>query len=280
MFGYCEEFEIEFGKDVSEFSKKEIETMYGSHKKFKTFNTLIVKHSQYSRYARWFNKNNKYNLIKRDDLTAFVNVEYRNERIVLREDVLRVVDSMINYMDKLLILGIFEGLKGNRFEDFINIRIHDVDFKTHTIHIGSRPMKYIKISKELADIIDRCRTEKVFTSVSGYERYYDNSDYIYKYNTKKSDDDIRNAESIELSHKIRTHYAYAMTNTIIDNVSIVDLQESGKIWFVNQQADEDGCTPLEWACSKKAPQIICNQYGMKFYRKSLFVKNILYDANF
>ena len=270
MFNYCEEFEIRFGKDVSEFELAEILEMYSEPHKFKTLNTLIVKHSQYSRYAAWANKDNNYKHITRRTLTHFVNTENRDKHIVLRQDVLSVVEKIPNCMDQFLILGIFEGLKSRNFEDLLNLKIEDVDLKNRYVLIRNRPDKFVPISNELASIINKCETEREFVNADGRTFIYDHDDYVYKY--RGTIDDIRKLEPTDRSHKIRVHYIYITKGTRLEDISTVDLQESGKIWFVNEMARIEGVTGLQFMDDSKTNKQLVNQYGISFFRKGLFIR--------
>jgi len=271
LFDYCEEFEIEFGKDVSEFTSEEISKMYSDDKKFKTLNVLIVKNSQYNRYANWATDgNSSFAEYTRDVLRRFVNIEDRNKKIVTREDVLEVVDSFINYSDQLLVLGIFEGLKGNNFRDLLNIKIQNVNFTINTVDIESRLDGFVHISDKLAGIIKKCMSERGYTNTLGFEYAYEPSDYIYKY--RSLNDDIRTLDPDDASHKLRTHYNYVTKDTKLKDISVVDLQESGKIWFMWCAAEYNGVTPLDFAIERSTAPLVRNQFGMSFYRKGLFLK--------
>ena len=269
MFEYCEEFEYEFGKDLCEFSDSEIAEMYGSHHKFRTLNILIVKQSQYRRYADWANENNCFRNFKREDLVQFVNIEDRDKRIITRDELMGVVNSMINCMDKLLILSIFEGLKGRNFQDLLGITIHDVNFERSFVVVKSRK-GIVEISRELNDIIRKCLLENIYVDSAGHEFVYENSEYVYKY--RSLIDDIRSVDPDDASHKLRVHYAWINADTRLRDISVVDLQESGKIWYICSSAEEEGITPLEYLDKRSTSKELCRQFGMNFYRKGLFLK--------
>lgn len=269
VFNYCEEFENRFGKDLSDFTKEEIAEMYSDTKRFRTLNILIVKHSQYSRYADWTNPNNEFHFYDRDDLVKFITIEDRNSRIVTREEFMEVVYSMINSMDQLLLMSIFEGIKGKDFQDLLNLKTQDVNLKGGFAIISTRERGIVSLSNELVEIIKKCLDEKVFTNASGVEYAYDKKDYVYSY--RGLGEDIRKLKSDDASHKLRVHYKYIVKDSAIKRLSVVDLQESGKIWFVKDQAAQERMTPLEFVELPSTVSKLRNQFGMNFYRKSLFL---------
>lgn len=65
---------------------------------------------------------------------------------ISRDRILSVADELINARDKAILLGVYEGIMGKNFQEFLEIRPEDV--KDDRIFIQSRN-KDLKVSKEL-----------------------------------------------------------------------------------------------------------------------------------
>lgn len=116
-----EPFEIELGKDASDFTKDEIIDMFGKFKA-KSINSLlnycvILKH--YSRFIKNNIGSNAYELIEKADMVSLVD---KDAKILLtREDLDDIEEQLLNWSDKAIVELLWEGIAGLSMNDIFSV---------------------------------------------------------------------------------------------------------------------------------------------------------------
>lgn len=116
-----EPFEIEFGKDASDFTKDEIIDMFARFKA-KSINSLlnycvILKH--YSRFVKNGIGSNAYELIEKADMVGLVD---KDAKILLtREDLDEIEEQLLNWSDKAIVELLWEGIAGLSMNDIFSV---------------------------------------------------------------------------------------------------------------------------------------------------------------
>lgn len=116
-----EPFEIEFGKDASDFTKDEIIDMFARFKA-KSINSLlnycvILKH--YSRFVKNEVGSNAYELIEKADVVGLID---KDAKILLtREDLDDVEEQLLNWVDKAIVELLWEGIAGPSMNDIFSV---------------------------------------------------------------------------------------------------------------------------------------------------------------
>lgn len=166
-------FENKYGKDLSEFTPEEINGLLKdkSSGSFKTLETLFPFCRQYARFiGEETGVRNDYLItLSYDDLRNIVpeKMEEDGSRAISREVVLGVCTTLENPRDKVLVLGLFEGISGKQMSEFLEIRPEDVF--DHHVYIRSRDLD-LPISDALSQYFkDAMKAERYeFVQVGRY----------------------------------------------------------------------------------------------------------------
>lgn len=171
LFKKCEPFEQKLDKDVCNFTTREIENMMKTIN-FSSFESIGVANSSLSQYTMWcmkqglvFDSQNHYLELNRPRLAELVNKTVQNMRIVTREKVLDWCFEMPNPSDQFIMLGLFEGIKGQDFCEFTMMRNEDVHLESRTITLPNRGD--MKFSYELCSFGVQSAEATEYFSVSG-----------------------------------------------------------------------------------------------------------------
>ena len=65
------------------------------------------------------------------------------------EDMEFIAGLLINPQDKFIVYALFNGIKGTEFEDLINIKVDDIDFDKHVIHLKDKDVIMDKVFEEI-----------------------------------------------------------------------------------------------------------------------------------
>lgn len=150
LFTNTERFEVKYGKDVCDWTTKEIISYYKYYDTC-SMNTLTVKHSSLRQYTDWCvsemlvaDCQNHFAEIDAGVLNSCINYSDLDKLVMSRDELRIWLGKMINPVDKFMMLGIFEGLKGSYSRDITRLRISDIE--GNVVHLEDRD---IAISDEL-----------------------------------------------------------------------------------------------------------------------------------
>ena len=65
------------------------------------------------------------------------------------DDIESIAGHLINPQDKFIVYALFNGIQGTRFEDLINIKVEDVDFSKHIVHLKNRDIKMDEVFEQI-----------------------------------------------------------------------------------------------------------------------------------
>lgn len=129
LFTYAAMFEEKFGKDLADFSLKEI-TEYYKYLNVTSLESLMNTNSQCKLYTAWcVNQNlvgdlqNHYAEITKEILQPCLNKEMTESKIITWDELLELADELMNDHDKFLMFAFYEGIGGHEYEDFNNLRV-------------------------------------------------------------------------------------------------------------------------------------------------------------
>ena len=154
LFAYSSEFENKLGKDICNFTVDEILTLYKASNR-KSSESLAVMNSILNQYTIWclkrnlvMDSQNHFSNITKDLYSTCVNKMYQKMTYVSKEVVYGWLNSIVNYCDRYLILGLYEGISGDNFTEIINLKYSDiVDGKAHLCTGRAKP-----VSKKFASL--------------------------------------------------------------------------------------------------------------------------------
>lgn len=170
-------FEEEKEKDVCDFSLSEsIELLIGLKKK--TFKSLDVAQTIIIKYVDWcidhgYSKTflNTFKLIDKEDLKKYTHrIAVRHSYFTRDRLYFEVIDRLHNYVDKALVILLFEGVRGrsdidHTFEELRNLKYTDIHPETNTITVTRDDGTDREIQVEE-------RTMKILVAAWNEETYY------------------------------------------------------------------------------------------------------------
>ena len=266
--------EFELNKDVSNFTFYEIIEYY------KLLNTcsleyLRVLNSQFSLYTQWClqqnlvnDSQNHYLEVRTEDYDNCVNKTLVNLKVIPKKLVLDWVDSLQNPRDKFILLGLFEGIKGQDFCELGKLKPEDVHGNTLNLCTGRK----VVISNKLKDIIENCTTETMYYGMKSRDSYrkfplIDRGFIIKDYPNSKDDvSDFQRGRQIYNSIQRIMQYI-----GIYPNVSANELFESGKIDMIQTCAKELKMSCADYIYSEKISEVE-EKYNCTILKKTYIMK--------
>ena len=235
-FNRVEDTEKRFGKDLGAFTASEIIAMYKSLCT-PSLDMLNVINNQFLNYTNWYMANvenkdhqNHYREMTTDILLNCVSYAGFNSNILTRNELLGIIREFANPYEQFLYLALFEGIKGEQFSDFYNLRISDFNRRQKVLQLSDRT---IPVSSELIHYAEEATTE--------YQMYNINGEPVRRGKLLASDDRILKCpdevgmESNTLE-RVRLIYRIIRKSKRYDfvprTISITSLMESGRINWV------------------------------------------------
>lgn len=171
LFKKSQAFEEEHNKDVSNFTVKEIVDMYKTIS-YNTTGVILNANSAFVGYTDWCmeqgfvpDHQNHFREIDQQVLMSLTNKAIQRMRIVDREQIVSWCDQLDSPSEAFVLLGLFEGINGNRLSDFYQLLVTDIDVDKRTIKIPGRgemkfSTKLCELGIESADTYDRPRSNR------------------------------------------------------------------------------------------------------------------------
>ena len=148
-----DEWETRFGKSIVDFALDEVKTMligfgFKSEAALYTVLSTLTKYTEFA-CARLSKPMGQIQFIDTSEMKNYINLIADENRHITRETLYKNVslldtsktsydyDMEDNITDVLLLLLIFEGIRGKAYSDLINIRMSDIDFMKKRIYIRS-----------------------------------------------------------------------------------------------------------------------------------------------
>ena len=260
-------YEEELGKDVSNFTVKEILDYYKSLFSHSA-DTLNVLNGRLRAYAEWClrhnlikDNQNHFEEISPELLYQCVNQGFYDQGIVSRSDLLVQIRRFKNYCDKFLVLGIFEGLQGKGMCDFWDLTIDDFEGNIVTLKTNRK----LVVSDELVSYARKSSEEYDFYSVSGSGetqdfRFKEGDERIIKamWNTvvPKETDTILARRMLNKLCRLQKEYDAPYTRVL--------LHESGRINMIKELQEENESWEDTW---NRCQGELDYRYGKVVFRK-------------
>ena len=152
-------FEKAYNKDIEDFNKDDMLYMLLAFTR-NSINSISVYLSTIKKYHGYIS--NYYGIhsleFVMDMKIGDIRDLFANERIndvITREELMKDIHKIKNAMDRAIILLIFDGVKGDKLSDVLNIKKDDIDFNKKRIHIDNRIYNVSEETiKELREAID------------------------------------------------------------------------------------------------------------------------------
>ena len=243
LFDKTEEYEKILNKDVCNFTRKEIEDMLigfcsDSVLTLKTYLSLLSSYTNYCCAHQLSRDNiNHYEEIDTAKFPSYVNQFAYSRHVILRERVLDWVEELYVPSDKFLVLALYEGIKGNDYEELFSLTLDDINKDTHQIKLCTG--KVIVASKKLVEI--------AFLSGTTYEVAYAKRDIIYMDvpNIIKPRNNVSNNDDAHARLRITKQLARIKKELNTPEVSFTNLYKSGFMWQLRELCANKGYDPIE-----------------------------------
>lgn len=265
-------YEKELNKDVHDFTVYEIIEYY-KMLSVASLEVLAVLNSHLSLYTQWClgqsivkDNQNHYEEIELETMKRCLNKVLVEKKIVSREQVLDWCEQLPNPKDQLVLLGLFEGMKGKDFCDFVNLK--PVDVKNNQVNLNNRK---ISISNELLKYIeDSIRVETYYSCSGGGTKTMPLVDrgYVIKYypNTKEDTSAFQKGRVIYNGVARSLSYVGAL-----DYMSANSIFESGKIHMIKERSKGLCISAKEYVYSEHIKEVE-EKFNCKIVRSNFWLK--------
>lgn len=264
FFNATKEYEENLGKDCSCFTVKEILNMYSSYAT-RSWEYLLNFNSQLKIYTAWCIKENlvpdnqnHYEEIDKREMYSCLNIGLKENMIVTRKEIERLIQQLPNVSDQFMALAFFEGIGGVAFSDFYDLGMDR--FNGNNLTLNNREIEVSDLLVELAE-----------ESAKEYKKY--NLDGPLRTGYRLDDPSIvkdsSNAFTDSTSkntRKIQRRLA-ALESMYGKTFSYVALKNSGRIDMIKHAMQKDGSTDIKETYEKHKVEIE-NRYGklQRIYR--------------
>ena len=230
-----EKFEDMFKKDLCEFTASEIISMYKTMNTYSP-STIYINNGIYADYTAWCinegfvpDSQNHFLEITRNMCNDYVNKVAFDKRIVSREEVLDWCRDCWNEADKYLLLGLFEGIKGNHFIDFTDTGVDDIEGNVINLASGRK----LEFSDELIRFAHNSAEEKVWTSYTSERNIpLNGGDEIIRFSAN-----ARTYQTLNKARRILQRSKFIFDHLgIREFMSMNSIRISGMIYFINTNA--------------------------------------------
>lgn len=249
-FSNTEPYESMYGKDLCNFTVSEIMDMYKSMNIYSPF-TVYTTNKIYADYTSWCiaeglvnDSQNHFLEITREMTLECVNKSAMNYKIISSEQITEWCNAAINYADKFLLLGLFEGLKGNKFVDLTDTKISDLN--GNEFHLPSG--RTLEFSDKLIMYAKESHNETVYT-------YYNSGRQAPLAMTEEIMKPVAIAKSFKTFNKWKrlfTRYdEIANYMGFKGTIAMNDIRTSGMIDYINRNANKEGVGAEEYIKTHK-----------------------------
>lgn len=163
-FTKTEPFEEKLGKDVSNWTRKEIEEFY-KYIDVSSLESLNLLHSNLSQYTNWCltetlvpDGQNHFQELDSKALLPCVNTDLLYRSIITWEELVEKVDTIKNYTDRYIFYALFEGMGGDKFEEITKAKLNDIE--NHTIHLCTG--RTISVSSKFIEAAENAANEREY----------------------------------------------------------------------------------------------------------------------
>lgn len=166
LFSYVKSAEERLGKDICEFTVPEIKDMYITQD-ISSAESITVMNSHLALYTQYCCEKNlvpdcQNHFIEIKDFNQYISKGKFKDRIITRKQLLNYVSQLPNVSDAVVLLALFEGLKGENYIELTDLSIHDMN-SNGVLNVGDRS---ILLSAELSNYIRESSEEYTYYSMT------------------------------------------------------------------------------------------------------------------
>lgn len=264
QFEHISIYEELLNKDASQFTSSEIISYY-KLRAFTNVDSVMTLNSQLSLYTQWCisqtlvkDNQNHYLEITSELARTLLNNTLIDSRILTRQQLSEGLNKLVNPIDKFIILALFEGIRGEKYQDITLANINQI--KGNTIKLISG--RTVNISNELKNYAMEANDTYVYYTLRGDRELALHGDNIFKHKDSSRSNDL-DTMAQAIKRKIINICRDALN--VDDNITIRgnDIILSGKIHYMKEAAKTYDCPVNMLHHKKEFVQDYFNQFGMK-----------------
>ena len=275
-FSVCEWIEIEKQKDISLFTKYEIDEYLYSIGIKSTPGSLAAIVSYYSKYTAWCIDNaltptgiNHFEeIVGEGKFDKYINKRVQRLKYITPDELNTIVSALENPRDQFVMVALYEIGVSSDQEDLMSIKIGDIDQANNTVKLisGRCPVvsnNFIEYAKSAAE-----ETEYYTKTYSGPRVFqFDPSPYVYK-----NLDRINLGSTGGSSRIFRTLRQIKKVSGMNDSVTANTISDSGLFFFIKKESEKLGISEDEFI--NQYADVIENQYNKTIERTKLIYKRL------
>ena len=269
LFKKVAPYEQHLGKDCSQFTKKEIITMYANFEAksvyvLMNYNTILKAYCAWMKYYHGLSHDIEYDGLTIDSLRPLVPNGANN--ILSRQDVIDIEDQLYNWVDKAIVEALWEGLSGNSMRDLVGIDSSMINHNKMELHLpdgrvfGLTERLYGFLNSAFEETEYVCYGETLrIKKLTGYGKIYKERDNAH---AKDSDDKYFRW----VYRKIQNFRAHVG----IDGLTMKNVSISGMCHYLREGMAETGLDLKSFLRTEMGEQLM-NKYG---YTSEFRVDNV------
>lgn len=246
------EFEKKFQKAFYEFSEDEILEMYKSInaisiRSIQNIN-LVLKHA-----ARWMLHNQKqdikniYDNITKELIQGCVNINKKEGLILSQEQLTDIQNDLLNYVDKAILLLLFEGVGGHKLKELMFMDWNQVSRTDLKIYF--RTGKVIDITPTDYELLRNAFHEDElmsFGTTSRVSKVKSLGLYKARFNALSDNDNIADEGDVERRYRFAQRRLMLISKDLEVTLTSSGVQESGFLHYIKEGMQSSGLDFLEF----------------------------------
>lgn len=271
LFRRIAPYEEKLKKDVCEFTKDEALEMYRWLQSRSVYtllnnNVILKAYCAWRKYYHGMETESVYESITIEDLKPCVNT--KASKLLSREEVTEIEDSLLNYTDAAIIECLFQGISGQSMRDITELNEHMLDKENKCLIFPDG--RVFDITERLCDVLDKAFQEDTYIC---YGETLRTKKLIGKGKLFKDRDNVHAADSDDR----RFRAVYRKIQVVRDYVGIKELTmkglaAAGMAYALRNKLAETGLGLKEFLQSKDGEQLM-DRYG---YQSEFRIDNVVH----
>lgn len=262
IFNASANLEEAYDKDICNFSKAEIDTYYKSLNA-KSKERLSVANSILNSYRIWceaeqpfeiFESINYYALFNLQSFAGFISKSVLENKFISEETLKSYLKDIINPCDQLLLVLLYNGIKGRQMEDIRNLNVSQIE--GNVIHLEDG--RDVEVSQDIIDLIIETNNTYEYYSMGENQRKY----VLIGDNVMKSKKLSKMETGRNFYHSCAVKVAKFQDQFGNPELSMNRIWKSGMLYKAKKLANEKGIDIKEFLYSDDAKPLY-EQYSVK-----------------
>ena len=245
LFDHSGVEEHKMNKDLFDMTFEELEEVFYAYRSKKP-RGIIQYAAMIKNYITWA-IDNGHSASNTHPIVDTINTEFVEKYVYkealtyyTREDLIENINNLINVRDKALVLALFEGIRGNKNSEIINLKdedVYELESKYYAkllkdeIELEERT---IEITNELYAKLKETFDDKTYTSTNGKINTVTDGEYVFrKMRTNDGDCRIKPSTIQMLFHNV------IKSSFDDEQITMSAIVESGIMWYTNQLLGEN-----------------------------------------